>query len=304
MSGLIKTILVLAHGSAPPNLHASKVNPRIDLNSLPAVLPGVGEQLRLGRRSSDDQQQVGHGEDESGHEDGHEQVTPSSGQFYGGVNSFGFGGANAHVVVEGRAGAFSGGASREGGLAAEPVKGVAFLFTGQGSQYPGMGRHLYETDEEFKAVVDACDEELAEVLPRRLLSVLYGDDGENAGVCVRVYSPLHTMPNWEVTFNHLYAPLPHCDSSDCLLVYGADLLVTTRYAQPALFAIECGTAAALRAAGVVPSAVIGHSLGEVAAACVAGVMTLREVRSSSKSRGLPFSFPLDIALMFWRRPSP
>lgn len=183
MSGLIKTILVLAHGSAPPNLHASKVNPRIDLASLPAVLPGAGEQLRLGRRSSDKERGTERGDDEASKGQEQEvQVAASSGQFYGGVNSFGFGGANAHVVVEGRAGAFSGGASREGRSAAKPVKGMAFLFTGQGSQYPGMGRQLYETDAEFRAVVDACDEELAEVLPRRLLSVLYGDNAENAGV--------------------------------------------------------------------------------------------------------------------------
>lgn len=62
--------------------------------------------------------------------------------------------------------------------------------------------------------------------------------------------------------------------------FSAKLLATTRYAQPALFAVECGTAAALRAAGVVPSAVMGHSLGELAAACAAGVMSLAEVRKA------------------------
>lgn len=61
-------------------------------------------------------------------------------------------------------------------------------------------------------------------------------------------------------------------------------MATTRYAQPALFAVECGTAAALRAAGVVPAAVLGHSLGELAAACTAGVMSLAEVGNKSTPR--------------------
>lgn len=182
MSGLIKTILVLAHGSVPPNLHSSKVNPRINLSSLPAVLPGAGHQHRLERPSSSSDKHPRH---VCGDQEGQGQVpTNTTGrELYGGVNSFGFGGANAHVVVEGRAGAFSG-ISREGrrsAARAEPVPGVAFLFTGQGSQYPGMGRQLYETHAEFRAVVDACDEELAGVLPRRLLSVLYDDHEENAG---------------------------------------------------------------------------------------------------------------------------
>lgn len=52
MAGLIKTILVLAHGEAPPNVHASDVNPRINLASLPAVLPSPGTFTRLSQPPS------------------------------------------------------------------------------------------------------------------------------------------------------------------------------------------------------------------------------------------------------------
>ncbi|CAM9814143.1 unnamed protein product [Laminaria digitata] len=245
MSGLIKTILVLAHGAAPPNLHASKVNPRVDLSSLPAVLPREGGLTRLTRRRRQSQPtsvlaasmidtplvggvsggRGGGGGSNDEEEEGETSPVP----FYGGVSSFGFGGTNAHVVLAGQEDAF-GKAEMSG-----PTPGVAFLFTGQGSQYPGMGREMYEDYDEFRAVVDECDEALKDVLPRRLVSVLYGGEKD-----------------------------------------AEKLLATTRYAQPALFAVECATAAALRAKGVTPSAVMGHSLGELAAACCAGVMTLRE----------------------------
>lgn len=187
MSGLIKTILVLAHGTAPPNLHASDVNPRINLSSLPAVLPSAGGVTHLQRLSngvaSDSQDDLhGHEQAEVCVEElsgSHDHDDSSGALLYAGVSSFGFGGTNAHVVLAGQAGAF--GCGTEQGRD-ESIPGVAFLFTGQGSQYPEMGRGLYESCGVFRAVVDECDEAMSDVLPRRLLSVLYGGD-EDAGEC-------------------------------------------------------------------------------------------------------------------------
>lgn len=220
MAGLIKTILVLAHGEAPPNIHASDVNPRIKLASLPAVLPSPGTLTRLSQPPSPLLEAGGGGlremnelprrgiacegfvesemlnseqasvktasaepevaspndRDSSGIIPGHEENSVGS-SLYGGVSSFGFGGTNAHVILAGNSGAFDGRGSKE------PIPGLAFLFTGQGSQYPGMGRDLYESLEAFRSVIDECDQALVGTLPRRLVSVLYEEDEEAGKFC-------------------------------------------------------------------------------------------------------------------------
>ena len=119
---------------------------------------------------------------------------------------------------------------------------VAFVFTGQGAQYPQMGRQLYQMEPQFKAAIDRC----AALMDTEL------------GV------PLHDV---------LFGPS------------SADLLNTTRYVQPALFAVEYALADLLGSWGIEPDYVIGHSVGEIVGACVAGVLDLESAVRFVVARG-------------------
>lgn len=121
------------------------------------------------------------------------------------------------------------------GQVGENTPGVAFLFTGQGSQYPNMGQQLYETEPLFRQTIERCSKILEPHLEHRLLDVLY-------------------------------PPGPETPT--------ADLVNATQYAQPALFAVEYALAQLWQWWGVKPSVVLGHSTGEYVAACVAGVFSL------------------------------
>ena len=116
--------------------------------------------------------------------------------------------------------------------------GICFLFTGQGSQYVGMGRELYESSAVFRAAMERCSAAWKEETGESLIEVLYppSDEVEQA----------------------------------------ESRMKRARYAQPSLFAFEYALAELWRSWGIEPRVVLGHSLGEYVAAVIAGVFSVED----------------------------
>jgi len=292
VTGLIKTVLALQHQQLPPSLHFERPNPNIDFANSPFY---VNATLAEWNRNG----------------------TPRR----AGVSSFGIGGTNAHVVVEeaplpepstpGRSQhvliisaktdtaleaatanlcehlkqhpdlniadlAYTLQVGRrdfqhrrmlvgrditEMVAALEQLDSkqvvssqcesgeppVIFMFPGQGTQSIGMARELYDTEPIFRKHLTACARLLEPILGGDLISLLYPakDDANEA----------------------------------------AQQLGQTAFAQPALFAVEYSLAQLWMAWGVRPTAMIGHSLGEYVAACLAGVFGLEEALRLVTMRG-------------------
>ncbi|WP_394833379.1 type I polyketide synthase [Pendulispora rubella] len=145
-------------------------------------------------------------------------------------------------------------ANKQRSVASERPK-IAFLCSGQGSQYVNMGRELYEREPVFRETLDRCVRILEPQLERPLTEVLFG---ESSGDAEDEAAPLHD----------------------------------TRYTQPALVVLEIALAALWRERGVEPDMLMGHSVGELAAAHLAGVMDLESVLTLIAARarlmaGLP-----------------
>ncbi|MBW4630836.1 MAG: SDR family NAD(P)-dependent oxidoreductase [Iphinoe sp. HA4291-MV1] len=292
VAGLIKTILALKHKQIPPTLHFQEPNPQIDFANSPFY---VNSKLSAWKTNG----------------------TPRR----AGVSSFGIGGTNAHVIIEETSEIEASSPGRtykllvlsaktssaletatanlvkhlqqhpEINLAdvaytlsvgrrvfdhrrivvcqdlndtvkiletkdpqrvfthfTEPCeREIVFVFPGQGAQYVEMGRELYQTEAIFREQVDYCCEILTLVLGLDLRTILYPSP-EQATVA-------------------------------------AQQLTQTHITQPALFVIEYALAQLWMAWGVRPSAMIGHSIGEYVAACLAGVFSLEDALALVAIRG-------------------
>ena len=126
-------------------------------------------------------------------------------------------------------------------LASNCSSGPVFVFSGQGSQYEGMVRHLLRSEEVFRDEMQKCARTLEQFSNLRLMQLF----DENAAA--------------------------RLDEIDVI--------------QPALFAVQVSLAALWRSWGVEPAAVVGHSMGEVAAAHIAGVLTLEDAARVICARG-------------------
>jgi acyl transferase domain-containing protein len=308
IAGLIKTVLALQHRALPPSLHFHQANPQIDFAHSPFYVNAM-----LSEWNTD------------------------GGPRRAGVSSFGIGGTNAHVILEEAPLPEASGPARARQLLllsartpaaleiattqliehctrhpdlnladvaytlqigrrafdhrrmlvchdlADAVRAletrqparvhtavreaqerpVVFLFPGQGAQHVHMGAELYHSEPLFREHVEHCASLLAHHLGLDLRDVLYPDAGY----------PIET----------------------------ARQLAQTRLTQPALFVIEYALARLWMAWGVRPQAMLGHSIGEYVAACLAGVLGLEDALALVATRGrlmqqLPSGAMLAVAL--------
>ena len=144
---------------------------------------------------------------------------------------------------------------------------VAFQFSGQGTQFVGMGHDLYENEPKYRSLVDSCCDLLAPTLGLDLRTLMYADASDTEA---------------------------------------AARLERTEFAQPAIFITELALAELWQSWGISPKAMIGHSLGEYVAATIAGVFhredALRLVAARGKlmqalEAGAMISVPLDEAAL-------
>lgn len=327
--GLIKTALALKHGKIPASLHFDTPNPKIDFANSPFFVnthlrdwPSKSHPRRAGVSSFgmggtnvhvvlEEAPEIGNGEPGQERERPSHLFTVSAktekglqaaiAQYLTFLDSnspaeladicFTANAGRKHfqhrlaVVVESKAELREKLAESKVGNAHPTIQGaieknpgpIAFLFTGQGSQYPDMGRQLYETQPTFRSCIDRCHEILQDYLEIPLVEILYPDP------------PSVPLNKGETKDLSVIPPLLRGVRGD---------LDQTAYTQPALFALEYALYQLWKSWGIEPDVVMGHSVGEYVAACVAGVFSLEDGLKLIAERGrLMQALPEDGAMV-------
>lgn len=140
---------------------------------------------------------------------------------------------------------------------------IAFVFTGQGAQYRGMSHKLYQNEPFYRDIIDTCAERLEELIQKDIRSIIF-----------ETPQPIESSHN--ATTNLFEAT----SNSDKL-----SEIDQTQFTQLSLFVVEYALARLWMQWGVQPSVVLGHSIGEYAAACIAGVMSLDDALKLVATRG-------------------
>ncbi len=292
VGGLIKTVLALEHGELPPTLHFKNINPHIDLASSPFYLNsalaswdggagprragvtalGIGgtnahvileepprpalqrkprpfELLTVSARTKAAADQGL--SNLAAHLLAHPDLNLADAAFTCQTGRHGFAHRRAMVLedaAEARA-ALAAGPPKPGitGVAERASPAAALLFPGQGSQHVNMARDHYEYEPVFRAAFDECAALLRPDLGINLVDAIYPTESKRDAA--------------------------------------AQQLNETWLTQPALFAIEFALARWWSALGIQPAAMLGHSLGEYVAACMAGVFTLQDALRLVALRG-------------------
>ena len=151
---------------------------------------------------------------------------------------------------------------------------VAFLFPGQGTQYAGMGRGLYESEPTFRADVDHCCRLLQPHLGLDLRRTLFPDGADAAAEGDAADAGAEAG-----------AGAGAGASAEAGAGAAEHRLQDTRLAQPALFVVSWAMARLWMSWGVRPEAMLGHSIGEYVAACLAGVFALEDALAVVAMRG-------------------
>lgn len=294
IAGLIKAVLVLHNEHIPPNLHFTGLNPHISLDDTRFVLPSEG------------------------------MAWPADGEpRYAGVSSFGFGGTNAHIVLEeapretdemtvdviaSEEAVLVVSARDERALAAAARTYSDLLSTGQLAYsdicYSAACRR---TQHEHRLAVLAADAgESADALrafldgelPPTVMTrtapgsgaprtawVFSGQGSQRVGMGRALFDAEPVFRQTIELIDGFFSKLAGWSLIDVIQTADEEQLARTEVAQPAIFAVEIGLAEVLRHCGMRPDMVVGHSLGEVAAAYVGGALTLEDAVTIIYHRG-------------------